>query len=551
MDFKEEIVKELKKEVNADINLEVPPEYKLGDYAFPCFSLSKTYKKDPKIIALELSKKIKSKYFYAEANGPYVNFFLSRKLFAEKQIKEILEGIKIKPKNKKILVEYCHANTHKAFHIGHTRNICFGESMSRILEYTGNKIIRANYQGDIGMHVAKTIYGLLNLKKLKLKKPVKNKGKWIGLVYAAASNLVSNNEDVAKEVNEINQKLYAGDKELIKIWKESRKWSIDYFEKTVYPDFNVKFDRFYFESEVEKHGIKIVKKLKDAGHAKLSDGAIIVDLNNYNLGIFLILKSDGTALYSTKDLALAELQEKEFKPDMIVHIVGSEQNLYFKQLFKTLELYNKKIADKEKHLSYELVILPTGKMSSREGKVVLYDDTLNEMTECAEKEIKSRDKVNEKELNRRAKIIALAAIKYAMLSQNAKKVIVFEQEKSISFEGDTGPYLLYSYARAGSILRKDKKKYKFKVGDINDPEYLVINKLSKFKEVIEKASEQMDPSIVANYAFELCKLFNEFYHSSQVIGSGREEFLIYLTKAFNNILGKALYLLGIETLEKM
>ena len=166
--------------------------------------------------------------------------------------------MKQKPKKngKKILVEYCHANTHKAFHVGHTRNICLGESICRILEETGNKIIRVNYQGDIGMHVAKTIYGLLNLNKIGLKEPKENKGKWLGLVYAAASNL-SKDEKIAEEINIINQKLYAGDKKLVKIWKESRKWSLDYFEKTVYPDFNVKFNRFYFESEVEKDGIKI------------------------------------------------------------------------------------------------------------------------------------------------------------------------------------------------------------------------------------------------------------------------------------------------------
>src|SRR3989344_2354444 len=553
MDFKEEITKALKREINQEVNLEIPQNHTLGDYAFPCFSLSKIYKKDPKQIALDLSKKIKSKYFRIEANGPYLNFFIDRKVFSENSIKEILKPNfgKFNKTNKKILVEFCHANTHKAFHIGHTRNICLGESLSRILEFTGNKVIRANYQGDIGMHVAKTIYGLLNLNKLNLKEPKTDKGKWLCIVYAAASNLFSKDENIAKEINEINQKLYSGDKKLIIIWKESRKWSIDYFEKNVYPVFNVKFDRFYFESEVEKKGVERVKKLLKEGYAKLSDGAIIVDLNEYSLGIFLILKSDGNALYSTKDLALAELQDKEFSPNLMLHVVGSEQSLYFKQLIKTIELYNRKLGEKEKHLSYELVILPSGKMSSREGKVILFDDTLDEMNAHAQKEIKVRAKLNEKELKKRAKIIALSAIKFSMLSQDPKKVIVFDQEKSISFEGDTGPYLLYSYARANSILNKVKEKNKLNIKEINDNEFLVVKKLSQFNEVLLKSSEQFNPALVANYSFELCQLFNEFYHSSKVIGSGREDFLIYLVKSFKEVLGKSLNLLGIESLKEM
>ena len=551
MDFKEEIIKALKKEIKEEISLEIPPDSSLGDYALPCFSLAKTFRKNPNEVALELSKKIKDKYFTVEAKGPYLNFFVDKKLFSENVLKETLKEKKEKTKGKQILVEYCHANTHKAFHVGHTRNICLGESICRILEKNGNKVIRTNYQGDIGMHVAKTVYGLLNLNKINLKEPKENKGKWLGLVYAAASNLAKD-ENIAEEINKINQKLYAGDKKLEKIWKESRKWSIDYFEKTVYPDFNVKFNRFYFESEVEKDGIKIAKKLLKEEYAKLSEGAIIVDLEKEELGIYLILKKDGNALYSTKDLALAELQEKEYKPDLILHIVGSEQSLYFKQLFKTIELFNKKLAEKEKHLSYELVILPTGKMSSREGKVILYDDTLNEMIGYAKNEIKEKwAKIDEKELNKRAKKISMAAIKYSMLSQDMKKTIVFDQEKSLSFEGDTGPYLLYSYVRANSILKKSKIKIKISVKEITDKEFLLIKKISYFNETLVKAAEHANPSLIANYLFDLAQLFNEFYHSSQVINSEREEFLLGLVMSFKKILSKGLYLLGIETIEEM
>ena len=562
MDFKEEIINLLKKEVKTEINLEIPPNYTLGDFAFPCFSLAKIYKKNPNEISKELSMKLKAPFLEKiESNGPYVNFFINRKLFAEniitnfsKKFDQKLKSVHGKTNNlKEILVEFCHANTHKAFHVGHTRNICIGESICRILESMNNKVIRVNYQGDIGMHVAKTIYGLLNLKKLKLKEPKKDKGKWLGVVYSLASNLYKD-EKIAKEINEINQKLYSGDKKLEKLWKKTRQWSIDYFEKNVYPDFNVKFKRFYFESQVEKNGVKIVKKLLKQNYAKLDQGAILVDLSEFNLGVFLILKSDGNPLYSTKDLALAELQEKEFDPDLMIHVVGTEQSLYFKQLFKTIGLYNKTLAEKEIHIPYETVNgLDGKKVASRGNKVILYDDTLMEMTNLAKKEIKNKwPEIKEKELEQRSKIIALSAIKYTMLSQDTKKVIIFDQEKALSFEGDTGPYLLYSYARANSILRKIKnKKFKLKINDINDPEYLLVNKISKYNEVLKKSSEQFNPSLIANYSFELAKLFNEFYHSSQVLGSGREEFLINLVLAFKETMKKSLNLLGIETLEKM
>lgn len=558
--IKDSILKAIKEFLEIDLKKEYiileKPKPMFGDYAFPCFSLAKAFKKNAVEIAKEIAARIKPTKEIEKivAVQGYVNFFINKKIMVEEILKEILkkkERFGDGSCKEKIMVEFCHANTHKAFHIGHVRNICLGESISRILEKKGVKVIRANYQGDIGMHVAKTLWGLLNLKKLNLKIPKKNKGSWLGIVYAKA-NQAAENKKIEEEINEINRKLYARDKKIMKLWKKTRQWSLDYFKKTIYPDFNVKFDRFYFESEVERKGIEIVKKLLEKGIAKKSEGAIVIDLKKFGLGIFVLLRSDGLPLYSTKDLYLAELQNKEYNPDKILHIVGSEQNFYFKQLIKTLEIIAPEIAKKEKHISYELVILPSGKMASREGTVVLYENVLKKLIELAKKEIKKRAKLNRKELEKRAKKIALSAIKYAMLSQSMEKVIVFNENEIMKFEGNTGPYLLYTYARASSILRKSgKKRIKFKIKSLKEQEINLAKELWNFLETIERAKTQIDPSIIANYCYKLAQTFNEFYHACPVLKSEEKEQRLAIVQATRIILKESLRLLGIETLEKM
>jgi len=555
-----ELIAKTTKLKESEIILEKPKD-NFGDYAFPCFSLAKIYKKNPVEIAKDLKNKMKpfDEIEHIEAVSGYLNFFINKEFMFEKILKEILkqkEDFGKGQKKGKIMTEFCHANTHKAFHIGHTRNIALGESISRILEKNGFEVIRVNYQGDVGMHIAKTLWGLQNLKKLKLKEPKEERGKWLGIVYATASKVSKENEKITEEINKINQKLYSGDKELTDLWKKTRQWSIDYFENIIYPDFGVKFKRFYFEKEVEKKGTEIAKSLLKKGIAKKSDGAIVMDLKKFGLDIFIILKSDETPLYGTKDLYLAELQNKEYNPNEILHIVGSEQNFYFKQLIKTLELVNPIIAKKEKHITYELVLDSTGrKFASREGIVVLYDDTIKKLTDLAEKEIKQRDsKLKEKELKIRARKIALGAIKYAMLSQSTNKPIVFDEKEIIRFEGDTGSYLLYSYARASSILRKmgkEKQNKTFKIAKLNEQEIKLSKALMEFPEIVQKAGTELNPSIVANYAYNLAKTFNEFYHACQVIGSEESTQRIALVSTSKIVLKEALNLLGIEALEEM
>ncbi len=562
-EFREDVLRLLSKATKLkkdEILLKKPPQPEFGDAAFPCFTISKKLRKAPDEIAKNLSEKLRPSGLVVkvEPKGGYLNFFADWGKIGQEAIRRILrEGEKYgkgKRKGKNIMVEYCHFNTHKAVHIGHIRTACLGESLSRILEFSGYRVIRANYQGDIGPHVARCIWGFLKL--YKGKEPEKEKGKWLGKVYAEASKKLKENERYAKEVDEINKKIYAGDPELTRVWKKTRKWSLDYFDK-IYRTFGIKFDRLYFESEVEKLGTKIVRNLLEKGIAKKSEEAIVMDLKKYGLGVFLLLKSDRTPLYSTKDIGLAELKSREYRIDKSVHVVGSEQKLYFQQLFKTFELAKSPLAKKSYHLCYELVNLPTGKMASREGDVILYEDVLEELKKHAREETAKRNPEMEKEkLGQVSDNIALASLKYDMIKMSPSKTIIFDWRQALDFEGNAAPYLQYTYARAHSIVRKSgvKEIRGFDMNLLKHPmERELIKMISEFPGLIRNASEDLRPHYVAKYCFELSTRFNEFYQFMPVIHAqaGMKTARLALVKAVSVVLKNALKLLGIEVQERM
>lgn len=561
-EFKQEVRSKISKETKVKkdgIILEKPPQPEFGDAAFPCFTLSKKLKKSPDVIAKELSGKMKPSGFIAkvEPRGGYLNFFANWDMIGQKIVETVLKEKenfgKGGRKGKNVMVEYCHFNTHKAVHIGHIRTACLGESLSRIFDFSGYKMIRANYQGDIGPHVARCVWGFLKLHGGK--ETSVERGKWLGQIYAEASRKLKENEELSKEVDEINKKIYAGDPELTKIWKKTRNWSLEYFEK-IYESFGINFDRLYFESEVEKLGTTISKNLFKKGIAKQSEGAILMDLEKHGLGVFLLLKSDGTPLYSAKDLGLANLKLKEYTISKSVHVVGSEQKLYFKQLFKTFELAKSKLANKSYHLCYELVNLPTGKMASREGEVILYEDVLSELIKHAKEEtIKRNPKMNKNELEEVSKYIALASLKYDMIKMSPAKTIIFDWQQALDFEGNAAPYLQYTFARANSILKKAKEfSNKFNMSLLKEPhERHLLQMISEFPEVVGKAAKDMRPHYVANFCYELSTKFNEFYQFLPVLkakGDMRSARLA-LVKSVSIVLKNALNLLGIEILERM
>ncbi len=557
--MKEKIILELKKitslqEKQIEQLLEIPPNETLGDYAFPCFELAKIQKKNPVEIAQDLAKRIpkKKEIERVVAVGPYVNFFINKNLLAKNILKEILKKKdkygSSKLNNEKAMIEFSQANTHKAFHIGHVRATSLGESIARILEFCGNKIIRANYQGDTGMHVAKWIWCY---QKYHSKEKLKKDETWIAGIYVEAVNKLENNVEFQKEVDEINRKLDSKeDKNLNNLWKKTRQLSLDSFEP-IYKELNTKFDYYFFESEMEDRGKTISKELVRDNIAEISDKATIINLERFNLGVWVLLRSDGTVLYSAKDIALAEKKFNKYKVDKSVYVVGSAQRLHFQQLFKTLGLMKFKQAEKCQYVPVTEVRLPEGKMSSRTGQNILYSAFKDELVEYAKKEIQNREKILQKELNKRALVIAIASLKYALLKQEVNKSIVFNKEEAMQFEGNTGPYLLYTYARAKSILRKSKLKNQSSIKDLSSTEKSLIKKLSGFSEVVISSYHHLSPNLIANYAYELAQLFNEFYHKEKVIGSDKEAFRISLVKATSQTLKNASHLLGIEILEEM
>ncbi|PIO08446.1 arginine--tRNA ligase [Candidatus Pacearchaeota archaeon CG10_big_fil_rev_8_21_14_0_10_34_12] len=539
--------------------IEIPPQEEMGDFAFPCFFLSKKLKRNPNEIALELNDNIKSKSFErTTVVGGYINFFLDKNIFTKSKIKKILKekekfGKKNIGKGKRVMIEFSQANTHKAFHVGHIRGTSIGESLSRIDEFFGRKVIRANYQGDTGMHVSKWIWCY---EKYHSKEKLRGDESWIASIYVDAIKKLAKNEKLQKEVNEINKKLESReDKKLNIIWKKTRKLSLDSLEK-IYKELNTKFDVYYFESEAEQRGKEISKELVKKKIAIISDDATIMNLEKYNLGIWVLLRSDGTVLYSAKDLALAEKKFKDFKLDNAFYVIANEQELHMNQLSKSLELMGKEnLSEKIRHISYNIVRLPKGKMSSRTGDNVLYSDFMKEIKNHTMKEIKNREKkISNAELENRALKISVAAIKYSMLKQDPKKVIVFNKEDALNFEGNTGTYLLYSYARASSILKKSKiknRKNNFKIKGVSNEEFILAKKLSEFPEIVLNAYNSRNPSEIANYSYQLAQVFNEFYHKTKVIDSENEIFLLKLVDSFRIVLKSSLNLLGIEIVERM
>jgi len=557
--FRDEIVELLKKELKIkEVELSTPPVPELGDFAFPCFSLSKKFKKNPTQIAMDLAVKIKPKGFIKQIKnaGPYLNFYIDKAKLAEHVLRDIFSNGDYgrgKRKKEKIMVEFFQANTHKAFHIGHVRNICLGIALSNILEFYGFDVVRANYQGDIGPHVVKCLWSLLNFKE---KPPKQNRLRWLGEIYSKANKKIAGDEKLEKEIREMTKALYEGDKKLVKLWKQTRQWCLDEFDE-IYRQFNLKFDKLFFESEVEPKGKKLVKELLKKKTAKLSDGAIIMDLEKYNLGIYLLLRSDGVALYSTKDIALAKEKFEKYKINRSIYVVGAEQELYFQQLFKTLELMGFKQAKKCYHLSYGLVMLPEGKMSSREGTIVLYDDLIAKLYDASLKGIKQRHRNWKKEHMERIKqMLAFSALKFGMVNRETKKNVLFDWKKALDFEGETGPYIQYAHARICSIFRKFGKKIpkniNFKLLKSKEEEKL-ITLLAQFPEIIADAAEHYRPHVLCRYLLDLSQAFNEFYHAHRILQAATKarDARLYLIYCIKQVLENGLNLLGINAPEQM
>ena len=549
--LKEKGINLRKEEIENMIEIPIPER---GDYAFPCFFLAERFKAEPEQIALDLRKKMGNPpvmdFEDIQSSGPYINFFVNRKSLARQTVWDVLTqkkdfGKSDIGKRKKVVVEFSSPNIAKPFGIGHLRSTIIGNSLANIFEFEGFKVIRINYLGDWGTQFGRLLAGYEKFgseKKLQ-KNPIQH----LLQIYVKANKKIYD-----KKSREWFKKLEERDRKATMLWRFFKIYSLREF-KDVYKRLGVSFDIYEAESQYNKEAKKVLERLKEKKLLKKSQGAWIVDLKQDGLGVVLIEKTDGTTLYATRDLAAAIARFKKYKFEKMIYEVGQEQKLYFNQLFKILELMGYDWAKNCIHVDHGLYLDKTGKrFSTRKGKIVFMEEILDKTTKLAKREIKKRTKnISKIELNQRASKVAIAAIFYGDLKNNRSKNIVFDIKKFVSFEGDTGPYILYSYARASSILRKTKNQDKFKVYDLEQKEVDLVKKLSQFPEIVFNSHKSLNPSIIANYSYQLSKVFNEFYHLCPVIGSKQEAFRLALVEAFRQVIKNSLALLGIKTLEEM
>jgi len=541
--------------------IEIPPPDFEYSYAFPCFKLSKLLKKAPNLIAQDLKSKIKIPQFIENltAEGPYLNFIVSSRSILE-NILELqtdygrMRDLSEKTNILRIVVEYPSPNTNKPLHFGHARNMVLGKSLSNLLKYAGHNVFQVNLYNDRGIHICKS---MLAYKKWGNNlEPDKKTDKFVGDFYVKFNEMAEKNKKLNDEAYDLLRRWEAKDEETLKLWNMMNKWAISGHTKT-YNKLGISFDKIYYESELYLKGKeKIIEGLNKKIFEKTDDGAIIARLKEkYNLEDKILIRSDGTSIYITQDIYLAYKKKEDFNYDRSIYIVGDPQIQHFKWLFAILDMLGFK--EDNYHLSYGMISLPSGKMKSREGTVVDADDVIEEVENLAFEEVNKRyPDLNEKEKKSRAEIIGLAAVIFYILKYNHTKGFVFKPDESISFEGETGPYIQYCYARIASIISKSGKKIST---DINwdllnhKKERFLIKQLVYFPEIIDTSEKTYNIHLIPQYLLTLCQAFNSFYDSCQVISDNKdlEKARLLLISCVQVVIKTGLNILGIQTLDKM
>jgi len=501
-----------------------------------------------------------------EAIKGYLNLYFEPHQYAERVVSTVLEQGKAfgfqAQQGKPVMVEYSNPNTHKPLHVGHLRNVILGGSVCNILEASGKKVIRANYIGDIGLHVIKWMcnYEMYHSGE----QPGVDTMRWMADLYAEADKRFVSEPEFEAAVRDYFGRWDAGEQHLKDLWKQTRDWSMAGFEQ-VYALLGEHFDRIYFESEVEEPGKALVDQLIQSGLAEdgRPENPVIIDLDK-KLGtkeeyrVVVILRSDGTSLYATKEIPLAIMKFTEYDLDQSIYVIDVRQSLHMKQIIKVMELMGYPWADHMRHLAYEIVNLPGNvTMSSRDGTVVLLDDLIREATQRALEVVREKNPALDAEtMQDVAEKVALGAIKYPMISRENTKVVTFDWDTALDFNGQSAPYIQYAVVRANSILRRLNEPAPSKATfshELSPAEVNLIEKISQLPEVVQKAAVEFKPSLVATYAFELAQAFNDFYTQCPVLsaeGSIRLSRLV-LVQAAKIALENGLSLLGIQSPQVM
>lgn len=547
-----------------------PPNPDMGQFAFGVFPLAKLLKKAPAVIAGELASQIQSggAIRSVQAAGPYLNFKLSTAWVGQFFLNEILNQKLFKQSllvgSDRTMIEFSQPNTHKELHVGHMRNACLGDSLVKILRYSGVDVVSSTFPGDVGTHVAKCLWYLKY--RYKGSVPDNQKGEWLGQMYSAAhlaleSEVGTELEAVNRsQLTEILKQLEQKSGEFFDLWLQTRDWSIALM-KEVYQWSGIEFDQWYWESEVDSDSVRYVKELYAEGKLVQSQGAIGMDLESEGLGFCLLLKSDGTGLYATKDLELARRKFQTQNIQKSIYVVDMRQALHFKQVFKVLEKIGFPQASDCYHLQYNFVELPDGAMSSRKGNIV----PLTKLTKSMEVQIKSQflkryeGDWSSGEIDLCAHQVAQGAIKYGMLRMDTNKKIVFDMDEWLKIDGESGPFIQYSCARIQSLVEKNEDQVS-KESEVqwellaHPAEEKLIQHLFYFQNNVLLAAESYRPSVICTYLYELAKKFNHFYHECS-IGQAESAQLksarLALSKATALVLSQGLSLLGIPTPKRM
>lgn len=568
MDFKEKIAKVfiaiddgLSLEEAAQM-IEIPPNTDLGDYAVPCFRFAKKLRKAPQMIAQDIVSNIgELDEFEKIVNvGPYVNFFVDKKKFAESVIKEAFEqkemfGSTNIGEGKNVIVEFSSPNIAKPFHIGHIRTTVIGNALYNIYKYLGYNTTGINHLGDYG-----TQFGMLisAYKKWGNKEEIEsNPIPELLKLYVRFNKEANENESLRDEARYWFKELENGNQEAFELWKWMREVSLKEFNR-VYDMFGIKFDSYAGESFYSDKMPEVVEELKNKNLLKESQGAQIVELGDYNLTDAVIMKSDGSTLYATRDMAAAIYRKKTYNFDKNIYVVGAPQKLHFEQWKKVLELMGYEWAKDCVHVMFGTVGLEDGSLSTRNGRVVFLEDVLNKAIDKTREIIEARNP-NLEDKENVAKQVGIGAVVFQELFNTRIKDYTFSWEKTLSFEGETGPYVQYTYARTCSVLRKANMDI---INDIHDIDFgvlteksafNVIKRLDGFKDAVLSAHDKNEPYFITRYAVNLAQDYNRFYHECSILVDDEniKKSRLLLTQIVNTTIGSALKLLGIKCPQKM
>lgn len=565
IDFKEKIteiinenVEEISKEEVLEL-IETPPSYDMGDYAMPCFKMAKIFRKSPNMIAEDIVKMIgKNEYFEKiESKGAYVNFFINKELFNETVLKEVFEkenkyGATNIGQNRSVIVEFSSPNIAKPFHIGHIRTTVIGHSIYKIYDFLGFNTITINHLGDYGTQFGKLIvaYKAWGDREVIEQDPIPELLK----LYIKFHEEVEKNPELDDKAREWFFKLEGQDPEAKELWQWMRDVSLKEFNR-VYDMLNIKFDSFAGESFYSDKMPRVIDIMNEKGILEDSQGARIVDLEKYGMPPALVQKRDGSTLYITRDVAAALYRKETYDFYKNIYVVGSQQLLHFQQWMKMVELMGFEWAKDCVHVPFGMVALEEGTMSTRKGRVVFLEDVLNKAVDKT-KEIIEQKNPNLENKEEVAKQIGIGAIVFQELSNSRIKDYTFSWEKTLSFEGETGPYVQYTHARANSILNKaniditDDIDYSLL---LNEEAVNVVRLLHDFKQVVIDAMEKYEPAIITRHIVNIAQAFNRFYHDCPILIDDEDlkKARLLLVKATKDVLKTGLFLIGVEAPEKM